>query len=984
MLSLALARRGSIVAEAVSLYQPQQDREIIILNNTNFNTELIQHKYAFAHIKLVEYYVAYCGFCARFKLTYSKLAKDIFAWRNVLRASAIDLAISNNSPIAQAWRIDTVPTLRLHPPPAQKSAAQLHRRASELRDAATSGGLELHTKMYEAFNATQLMTHTLNSQEFSKNDADAIKVMLVDYVAEYVSKTPASDLPPNWPNLRPVAETQLGELLREHPRQELFLLIEYGASSSSSSSSSSDTRPHNVPLEIMLELSSSAASKAVRYVRANDNRQLIDDVIQLMERANERSTQTTTLSTTGSNDDAATLASSSSQQQQHSMEQVQMLKNILSSDASSSQQQNGIMLIHFDDSHSPSIKTASRVAAASTAPLPHVTIVSGSDLVSMERSVANEIQIGDINRAKRSPTSNLIINHAQQTRSSATQQRTRRNADAADPILDKMSAQRKIELLSLYIKQTYTETSEDRDFVRRLAEFDAQRYALVAQAANGDRYESDKLVNKPNSSANEHSVTAMISNLFSSQQQQHQQPDKQHQYALSLQSVSSCNGYEDKIKAIRYMLFNEIPRKNIADKSYAEQMETLNTLVNLVSVIKQYFPLPNSASVQFIDGVHAYLSAQQQRLASDNGRTEGRRFDLRAFKQELKRLEADGKRLPEVKEWVACKQTGYPCALWLLFHTLTAFEYQKISQIRQPALAQSLSSQPPPPVLRSLSSDAAAAPEQSAQHAGDSSSAIVNNQPIPEAITIAANASASDHAANVERLVSPPSTTTSLSLTIASNGNNRSNRNVDGALNSGKAPQMSEADLPVPVLIAMRDYITSFFSCEDCATHFRQESKDLTFERLRHTEQPAYSVLWLWDTHNRVSKRLSVDPAANLRPKSWFPSFRLCPKCYRRPPSYLNDASADAVTIFQESIDWNKAEVLEHLVREYTRHPMDHAMSIFGYPIISVYGYLIMCGLCLIVVVLLVPIAMNYAERRRRHKATLLNGNGAHYTMELQ
>ena len=57
------------------------------------------------------------------------------------------------------------------------------------------------------------------------------------------------------------------------------------------------------------------------------------------------------------------------------------------------------------------------------------------------------------------------------------------------------------------------------------------------------------------------------------------------------------------------------------------------------------------------------------------------------------------------------------------------------------------------------------------------------------------------------------------------------------------------------VLFTMRDYIDKFFSCSDCAHHFVGMAMNLENE----LKFPNSSVLWLWQAHNRVNKRLKGD-----------------------------------------------------------------------------------------------------------------------------
>uniref|UniRef100_A0A6G1SC88 Sulfhydryl oxidase n=1 Tax=Aceria tosichella TaxID=561515 RepID=A0A6G1SC88_9ACAR len=124
-----------------------------------------------------------------------------------------------------------------------------------------------------------------------------------------------------------------------------------------------------------------------------------------------------------------------------------------------------------------------------------------------------------------------------------------------------------------------------------------------------------------------------------------------------------------------------------------------------------------------------------------------------------------------------------------------------------------------------------------------------------------------------------------------------------------------DTEQPMPVLLIMRDYIVNFFSCIECSRNFRLEAADLNFKRISQQEPAEFSVLWLWETHNSVSKRLATQFNFPDHTKRWFPSYKQCSKCYKEPPSL------ETGTTFHESIDWNLAEVLNFLQREYTKHP---------------------------------------------------------------
>ncbi|XP_026105751.1 sulfhydryl oxidase 1-like [Carassius auratus] len=91
--------------------------------------------------------------------------------------------------------------------------------------------------------------------------------------------------------------------------------------------------------------------------------------------------------------------------------------------------------------------------------------------------------------------------------------------------------------------------------------------------------------------------------------------------------------------------------------------------------------------------------------------------------------------------------------------------------------------------------------------------------------------------------------------------------------------QAKEMGFPDPqeVLQAMRGYVSSFFGCRPCATHFEAMAQ----ESMDHVTSLSAAVLWLWSRHNRVNNglagELSEDPHF---PKIQWPSPELCPSCH--------------------------------------------------------------------------------------------------------
>lgn len=82
---------------------------------------------------------------------------------------------------------------------------------------------------------------------------------------------------------------------------------------------------------------------------------------------------------------------------------------------------------------------------------------------------------------------------------------------------------------------------------------------------------------------------------------------------------------------------------------------------------------------------------------------------------------------------------------------------------------------------------------------------------------------------------------------------------------------------PQEVLLAMRGYVSSFFGCRPCATHFEA----MAAESMDQVNSLSGAVIWLWSRHNRVNNRLAGDLSEDPHfPKIQWPSPELCPTCH--------------------------------------------------------------------------------------------------------
>ncbi|CAI9096068.1 OLC1v1032137C1 [Oldenlandia corymbosa var. corymbosa] len=103
------------------------------------------------------------------------------------------------------------------------------------------------------------------------------------------------------------------------------------------------------------------------------------------------------------------------------------------------------------------------------------------------------------------------------------------------------------------------------------------------------------------------------------------------------------------------------------------------------------------------------------------------------------------------------------------------------------------------------------------------------------------------------------------------------------------------------------DFIHNFFVCEDCRQHFYEMCSSVS-NPIKNTRD---FVLWLWNAHNKVNKRLMKDEASlgsgdPKFPKAVWPSKQLCRSCYR---SQKTDDDGQ--------IDWDEDEIFKFLVSYY-------------------------------------------------------------------
>jgi len=87
-------------------------------------------------------------------------------------------------------------------------------------------------------------------------------------------------------------------------------------------------------------------------------------------------------------------------------------------------------------------------------------------------------------------------------------------------------------------------------------------------------------------------------------------------------------------------------------------------------------------------------------------------------------------------------------------------------------------------------------------------------------------------------------------------------------------------DYAANVLLAIEGFVARYFGCDSCRRHFLAMSENIIL--LRTKEE---AVVWLWEAHNKVNKRVAEqektfggDPSF---PKVQWPTKQLCPGCYK-------------------------------------------------------------------------------------------------------
>ncbi|XP_044733959.1 sulfhydryl oxidase 2 isoform X2 [Chrysoperla carnea] len=108
------------------------------------------------------------------------------------------------------------------------------------------------------------------------------------------------------------------------------------------------------------------------------------------------------------------------------------------------------------------------------------------------------------------------------------------------------------------------------------------------------------------------------------------------------------------------------------------------------------------------------------------------------------------------------------------------------------------------------------------------------------------------------------------------------------------------------VLTAMHGYIKNFFGCTHCSQHFQKMATD---RKIFDVVTPDDSIIWLWESHNIVNKRLAGDETEDPSfPKVEFPTNENCQEC--------RDSNGR----------WNRGEVLKYLKQVYSAQNIQKQM----------------------------------------------------------
>lgn len=117
---------------------------------------------------------------------------------------------------------------------------------------------------------------------------------------------------------------------------------------------------------------------------------------------------------------------------------------------------------------------------------------------------------------------------------------------------------------------------------------------------------------------------------------------------------------------------------------------------------------------------------------------------------------------------------------------------------------------------------------------------------------------------------------------------------------------------PLEVLRAIHGYAKHYFGCTHCSEHFQEMAERRNIWQVGSKNE---AVLWLWEAHNEVNRRLAGDNTEDPAfPKVQFPTEEMCELCHRPQPDFPSEPSIHN-NESNQPIAWNREEVLFYLRR---------------------------------------------------------------------
>ncbi|XP_059482354.1 sulfhydryl oxidase 2-like [Neocloeon triangulifer] len=102
------------------------------------------------------------------------------------------------------------------------------------------------------------------------------------------------------------------------------------------------------------------------------------------------------------------------------------------------------------------------------------------------------------------------------------------------------------------------------------------------------------------------------------------------------------------------------------------------------------------------------------------------------------------------------------------------------------------------------------------------------------------------------------------------------------------------------VLQSILRYVRHFFGCAGCSKHFQEMARNRNLEGVRGLDE---AVMWLWEAHNVVNKRLKGDVTEDPHhPKIQFPNVLSCSSCK------------------VEGEEWDREQVLRYVKERYAKN----------------------------------------------------------------